>query len=105
MPGTLYVTVTLYPFYQKTTRSAGAPKRFLVEVPKSGIEKFGKPEAETRIAVELAIETALHTNTAHFGLDDDLRYDIDTRLEQDGKQMRETPYVLNDCRAWVQQAP
>jgi hypothetical protein len=108
MQENLYVVVTLYPFYQLTNQSAGAPKKFLVEVPKAAVEKFEKPAAETRIVVELATKTALDADTAHFGLDSGIRHDIDTRLvtlEQEGKQMLEAPYVFNDCRAWAQQAP
>ena len=103
----LYVIVTLYPSYALTNQSAGNPKKFLVEVSKVAIEKFGSTAAdETRVAVDLATETALEANTAHFGRDSGINHAIETRLttlEQSNKQLLESPYLFNDCRAWVMQ--
>lgn len=105
MQENLYVIVTLYPFYQLTNQSAGDPKKFLVEVPKAAIKKFGNTAAQTSIAADLATKTVLDANTAHFGLDSGIEHGIDTQivtLGQGGKQMLEAPYVFNDCRAWMQ---
>jgi len=105
MPENRCVIVTLSPFYLLAKQSAGNPKKFLVEVPKTAIEKFGNTAADTSIALKLARETALNACTAHFGLDSGIQHNINTQLvipEQDGNQMRETPYLFNDCRAWVQ---
>jgi hypothetical protein len=99
----LYVIVTLSPFYVLTNQSAGNTKKFLVEVPKTLIGKFGNPAAETSIAVELAKETALNACITRFGFDSGIGYHIDTplvTLEQGDKQSLEASYVFNDCRAW-----
>jgi hypothetical protein len=100
----LYVIVTLSPFYVLTDQSAGNTKEFLVEVPKTAIEKIENPPAKTLIAVELAIQTALEACTTRFGLDSGIGYHIDTRpatLEHNDKQSLEAPYVFNDCQAWM----
>jgi hypothetical protein len=107
MKDNLYVFVTLSPSYALTNQSAGNPKKFLVEVSKAAIEKFGNAAAaETGVAVDLGIKTALDANTAHFGLDSGFNHAIDTRLEtleQGNKQLLESPDLFNGCRAWVMQ--
>jgi hypothetical protein len=100
----LYVIVTLSPFYVLTNESAGNTKIFLVEVPKTAIEKLENSVAETIIAVDLAIQTALEACTTRFGLDSGIGYHIDTRpvtLEHGDKQSLEAPYVFNDCQTWM----
>ncbi len=76
----LYVIVNLSPFYVLTNQSAGHTKKFLVEVPKTAIGKFGNPAAETSIAVELAKEAALNACITRFGFDGGIGYHIDTPL-------------------------
>jgi hypothetical protein len=103
MPDHRYVVVTVYPFHTLTNQSAGEPKRFLVEVPSTTIEKLGDTSAGNRFAVHLATETALDAYTARFGFDSSIGRDVDAKLvtlAEGGEESPEPHLVFNNCRAW-----